>query len=216
MNLEDLKSAWQVYDKKIQASQAINEKLIESIIKERSVSRVAVIKRQYHFFFFMMAVELVVLAAILIGNPFDFKYRVQFVPYVLVGIGVVVAIFNLLKLYRKLCGPLSNSPIGVFLKNILESYEQNKVFEQWFGVIFLSVGLIIPLSFLPHKMEHNTLTAAILEISLMMLGTLLLYLIAFRLGAFKNRHKEKFSKDLAELNELKAMSLELKEQGAND
>lgn len=215
MNIEDLKSAWQVYDKKIQAIQAINEKLIERIIKERSLSRVSLIRRQYHVFFFIMAVELFVLSAVFMGNPFDFKYQIQFIPYALVSVGVIVAFFHLLKLYRKLSGPLSNKPIGVFLKNILESYEQNKVFEKWFGIIFLSVGLIIPLSFLPKKMENKSLTHALLETSLMMLGTLLLYLLAFRLGAFKNRHKEKFSKDLAELNELKAMSLELKDQGPN-
>ncbi len=211
MNIEELKSAWQVYDKKIQSAQSINEKLIESMIKERSVSRVSVIKRQYQAFFFMLTAELFLILAILAGNPFDFKYKVQYIPYVLLGIGIIIAFLNLLKLYRKLNGTLSGNSIGVFLKNILEMYEQNKVFEKWFGFIFLSVGFIIPLSFLPQKMERNSLTTSILETAVMMAGTLLLYLIAFRLGAFKNRHKEKFRNDLAELNELKAMSLELKE-----
>jgi hypothetical protein len=38
MNFEELKTAWQVYDKKIQAVQSINEKLMEAMIKERSLS----------------------------------------------------------------------------------------------------------------------------------------------------------------------------------
>ena len=211
MNLEELKSAWQIYDKKIQATQAINEKLIESMIRERSMSRVSLIRTQYHAFFFMLAVELIVMVAIFAGNPFDFKYQLQFIPYGLLSIGIVIAFLNLLKLYRKLNGFLPGYSIGGFLKNILETYEQNKVFEKWFGIIFLSIGFIVPLSFLPQKMEKNSLTTALLETGMLMAGTLLLYLLAFRLGAFKNRNKEKFGKDLAELNELKAMSLELKE-----
>lgn len=212
MNLEELKSAWQVYDKKIQATQAINEKLIESIIREKSVSRVSVIRRQYQGFFFILAIELFVLAAIFIGNPFDFKHQLQFIPYLLVSLGVMIGFLNLIKLYRKLSSHISNNPIGVFLKNILESYEQNKVFEKWFGIIFFSAGLVIPFSFLPQKIENNGLTKALLETSLMIVGTLLLYLLAIRLGAFKDRNREKFSQYLEELNELKAMSMELGEQ----
>lgn len=106
---------------------------------------------------------------------------------------------------------MSNNSIGAFLKKILDSYERNKIVEKWFGMIFLSIGLMVPLSFLPQKIEKNGLSSALLETALMMGITLLLYFLAFRFGAFKNRNKEKFSKDLAELNELKAMALELKD-----
>jgi len=211
MNLEELKSAWQVYDKKIQTAQVIHEKLIESMIKERSFTRISKIKQQYNGFFIMLLVELVVLTAVLIGNPFDFKYKLQFVPYAFLIAGIIVAFFNLLSLYKNISGALSNNSIGAFLKNILDSYERNKIFEKWFGMIFLSIGLMVPLSFLPQKIEKNGLSSALLETALMMGITLLLYFLAFRFGAFKNRNKEKFSKDLAELNELKAMALELKD-----
>ncbi len=211
MNLEELKSAWQVYDKKIQTAQVINEKLIESMIKERSFTRISKIKQQYYGFFIILLVELVVLTAVLIGNPFDFKYKLQFVPYAFLIAGIIVAFFNLLNLYKNISGPLSNNSIGTFLKNILDSYERNKVFEKWFGIIFLSIGLMVPLSFLPQKIEKNGLSSSLLETALMMGITLLLYFLAFRLGAFKNRNKEKFSNDLTELNELKAMALELKD-----
>jgi hypothetical protein len=39
--------------------------------------------------------------------------------------------------------------------------------------------------------------------------TLLVYFIAFKLGAFKNRKKEGFENDWKELSELKAISSEL-------
>ena len=213
MNLEELKSAWQVFDKKIQSTQAINEKLIESMIRERSMSRVSAIKRQYHFFLVMLIVEVIVLISILLGNPFDFKYQLQFVPYVLITVGVIVAFFNILKLYRKLDGPVSNFSIGDFLKTIIETYDKNKVFEKWFGVILMSIGFIIPLSFLPKKIANKGIALAVLETAILMAVTLLLYFIAFKLGAFRNRQKEKLIDDLAELNELKAMSKELNENG---
>jgi len=209
MNLEELKTEWQLYDKKIQAVQTVNAKLIEHMIKERSVSRVSLIKRQYQGFFFVLGLEIIVLAAILIGNPFDFKYQFQFIPYVLLSIGIVVALVNLVKLYRKLNDGLSSSSVGIFLKKILEMYEKNRVFEKWFGIIFLSVGFLIPLSFLPGKIENKGWTAALVEISAMMGITLLLYFIALKLGIFKNANKQKFSNDLAELNELKAMAQDL-------
>ena len=215
MNLEELKTEWQLYDKKIQAVQTINGKLIERMIKERSVSRVSSIKRQYHGFFIILGVEIIVLAAILMGNPFDFKYQFQFIPYLLLGAGIIAAFVNLLKLYQKLSNSLSNSSVGTFLKKILEAYEKNKVLEKWFGIIFLSAGFLIPLSFLPQKIESKGLPVALGEILIMMGTTLLIYFIIFKLGVFKNSNKEKFSNDLAELDELKAMSQDLREHANN-
>lgn len=209
MNIDELKTSWQVYDKKIQSSQAINEKIIESMIKERSTSRVASIKKQYQFFCIMLAAEFILTIAILTGNPFDFKYKLQFVPYILLGSCIMIAFVNILQLFKKLNHNFSGNPIGVFLKTMVEGYEKNKVYEKWFGILFFSVGLIIPLSFMPHKIAQNGLSSALLETAIMMAGTLLLYFVAFRLGAFKNRNEEKFRNYLEELNELKAMSSEL-------
>ncbi len=209
MNLDELKIAWQVYDKKIQSSQAINEKIIESMIKEKSSSRVASIKKQYLFFCIMLGAEFILTIAILTGNPFDFKYSLQFIPYILLGICIMIAFINIFQLYKKLNDHFSGNPIGVFLRTVVESYEQNKVYEKWFGILFFAVGLIIPLSFLPNKIAKNGLSTALLETALMMTGTLVLYWVAFRLGAFKSRNEEKFRNYLHELNELKAMSLEL-------
>jgi hypothetical protein len=209
MNLDELKTVWRVYDQKIKTSQTINDKLIESMIKERSTSRVALIKKQYQFFSIMLAAEFILIIAILTGNPFDFTYRLQFVPYIFLGSCILIALVNILKLYKQLNDNFSGNPIGVFLKIMVAGYEQNKVYEKWFGILFFSVGLIIPLSFMPHKIEKNGLSSALFETVLMMAGMLLLYFIAFRLGAFKNRNEEKFRNYLEELNELKAMSSEL-------
>jgi len=143
--------------------------------------------------------------AILTGNPFDFKYRLQFAPYILLGGCIMIVFTNIFQLYKKLNHNFCGNPISIFLKTLMESFEQNKLYEKWFGILFFSVGLIIPLSFMPYKITQNGFSAALLETALMMAGTLLLYLIAFRLGAFKNANEEQFRNYLDELNELKAM-----------
>lgn len=212
MNLDELKKEWLVFDKKIKASHSINEKLIESIVKEKSMSRVSKIKRQYNTFFLLFFAELILMFAILIGNPFDFKYQLQFVPYSLLIIIILVALFNLAHLYRNLNYQPANTSISSFLNSIVNVYEKNRAFEKWLKVLFLLIGFVIPLSFLPQKIQRHDLTTAFIQTGLMLAGTLLLYLFAFRLGIFKNKHVEKFTSYLHELNELKIISAELQSE----
>ncbi len=205
MNLEELKSAWQVFDKKVQTSQVIHAKIIESMIKERSGSRVDAIKRQSYSFMIILIIEIIALLGVILGNPFDFKYGWQYIPYYILLGGVVLAFINLVKTFQKINQTWSHLTIDAFLTNMLNTYEKNKVFEKWFGTIFLSIGFIIPISFLPAKIERNGLQSAILDVALMMGVTALLYLVAFKMGAFKNHHKDHFEQDLKELNELKGL-----------
>ena len=81
MNLEELKSAWQVYDQKLRSSQAINEKIIFSMIRERSNSRISSIKRDNMLLLLLMFLEFFFLIAVFAGNPFDFDYLWQFLNY---------------------------------------------------------------------------------------------------------------------------------------
>ncbi len=210
MNLESLKAEWSILDQKIEASQKINDRLIESIIKEKSLSRVASIKNQYHGFFVLLLVEFILMIAIVVGNPFDFEYKIQFLPYILLGAGMIVAFFNLRHLYNKLNAKHAGRSVGHFLEQVVDHYEKNRKFEKWFGYIFLSIGVILPLSFLPQKLDRNPVLGAVTETILMMCITVFLYWLAFRAGAFKNRHTEKFKEYLEELNELKQAATELK------
>ena len=155
MELEELKTTWGMYDKKILSTQTITQKLIESMIKERSVSRVERLKKQYFGFFVLLIVEAGFMLAILFGNPFDFKYQIQFLPFLLLLTGIIVAFINLTRYYEKISQPLTNKNIGTYLKSILDFYEKNKTYEKWFGLILLSIGFLVPLSFLPPKIKKN-------------------------------------------------------------
>jgi len=167
------------------------------------------IKRLYNLFYVVLTLEVVVLIAIFIGNPFDFKYTIQFVPYMLLLTGVVIAFLNLLHISRSIDKLSAGSRMDHYLKGIVSIYNQNTRFEKWFGVIFLSVGLLIPLSFLPQKLDRVGLTRALMDTAIMMSMTLIFYIAAFKLGAFKNTHKDKLEKDLAEWKKLKELADEM-------
>jgi hypothetical protein len=209
MELEALKRSWDILDRKIQNAASFNQTLADRIISSRVMTTVDKIKGLNNFFYTVLGIETVVLIAILSGNPFDFTYRIQFLPYLLLLTGVIIALLNLLHISRSIRKLSPAIQIDQYLKRIVSVYDQNKRFERWFGLSFLSVGLLVPFSFLPQKAERMGLAGALLDIGIMISVTLIIYFIAFKFGAFKNRHKEKLERDLAEWNELKALAREM-------
>jgi hypothetical protein len=63
----------------------------------------------------------------------------------------------------------------------------------------------VPFSFLPTKIDRVGLRSAVSETIIITAINLIVFLVAWRLGVFKNRHKEKLVKDLKEWRELKAL-----------
>lgn len=209
MIIEQVKTEWQQYNRKLELSQRLNEQLIESILRERSQSRVSKIRRNNIICLALMILNLIILAAIFAGNPFDFKYKWQFVPYGMLCIGVVLAILSLTKSLRSFDVNMNKVNLDTFLKKTIEGYENNKKIERWFGIIIFSVVVLTALSFLPKKLEHKALWPALGETAIIIVITIMIYVIASKLGAFKNSKKEGFENDWKELNELKAISSEL-------
>lgn len=209
MELEVLKKSWVSLNEKFKHTTTFNQKLIESIISSRTFTTVERIKRMHTGFYIVLTVEIVVLVAILVGNPFDFQYNLQFLPYAMLLIGVIMAFMNLRHLSNAINKLSARSTIDLYLKGIVSIYDQNKRYEKWFGVSLLAVGLLVPFSFLPQKLERMSLTAALADTAIMISISLVLYVAAFKLGAFKNRHKESLQKDLADWEELKALANEM-------
>jgi hypothetical protein len=206
MELELLKEQWDRMNRKIQQTEKLNLKLVESIISARVLTTVDKIKRMYFSFYLLLIIEAVFLIGILFGNPFDFSYRIQYLPYLLIFIGVLVAFVNLVKIHSAINKLSPSKSIGEYLKKIVSVYDRNKRFEKWFGAILFFVGSLVPFSFLPHKLERLGIVGALLDIAIMFSITLLLYGAAYKLGAFKNRHKQKLEQELIELEQLKALT----------
>jgi uncharacterized membrane protein len=209
MTIEELKAEWRQYNQKLVFSQRLNERLILSMLKERSRSRISGIRRKNWFYMAWMIVTLVFLGGVFAGNPFDFKYTWQYIPYGMVMVGVILAIISLINSLRNFTVDINKANLDTFLKRTIEEYEKNKKIQAGFGIIMLLAGISSVFSFLPKKLEHKELWPALGETALMIGITLLIYFLAFKFGAFKNRKKEAFENDLKELNELKALSSEL-------
>mgnify|MGYP003487822916 FL=1 len=209
MNIDQLKTDWQQYKQKLELSQRLNEQLIHSMLKERSRSRIAKIRRDNILYMVLMMMNLVILAAIFAGNPFDFKYLLQYIPYGILTIGVLMAMVSLFKSLQSFNVNLNHVNLDAFLKKTIVEFEKNRKMERWFGIIIVFAGVLTGLSFLPHKLQNKPLGQALIETAVSMGIAVGIYIIAFKLGAFKNRKKEGFENDLKELKELKALAAEL-------
>jgi len=209
MELDVLKKSWELLDKKIQRATTLNQKLIETILSSRVQTTVDKINRLYNSFYIVLTVEVMVLIGILFGNPFDFKYWPQYIPYGLLLIGVLIAFFNLLHLSKGIRKLTPDVKIDQYVKGIVSLYDRNKRFEKWFGLIFLSIGLTVPFSFLPSKIERMGLSGALLDTFIMISISAAFYVVAFKMGAFNNPYKDQLTRDLAEWEELKIIANEM-------
>ena len=212
MNIDQMKTDWQRYNQKLELSQRLNEQLIHSMLRERSRSRITKIRRNNILYMVLMMMNLVILAAIFIGNPFDFKYSLQYIPYGILTIGVLMALISLLKSLKSFNVNVNHVNLDFFLKKIIVEFEKTRKIERWFGIIIVSAGVLTGLSFLPNKLQNKPLGQALIETSGTMAIAVVIYIIAYKLGAFKNRKKEGFESDLKELNALKAIASELSDK----
>jgi len=211
MNIEQLKSEWTRYNERLSVSEQLNDHLITSMLKERSRSRVAAIRQSNVFYLALMFMVITALFAVLAGNPFDFAYTWQYVPYVILTIGVFITIVSLIRNIQTFSVDLNKVDLSNFLTQTIRAYEKKKKMDSLFGIIMFSGGVLTILSFLPKKLEHKDLWPALGETAVGLGITLGIYLIAFKAGAFKDRRKTGFENDLNELNRLKAISVDLSE-----
>ena len=209
MELEMLEKSWANLDKKMQQASIFNQRLIDTIISSRALSTIDKIKKLYYAFYVVLTIEVVILIGILAGNPFDFKHRLSFVPYGLLLIGVIIAFLNLLSISQSIHRLSPGDAIDQYIKGIVAVYDKNKKFEKWFGISLFSVGLLVPFSFLPAKIERLGVAGALLDTFIMITICLACYAVAFKLGAFKNPYKARLEKDLVDWTELKELATKL-------
>ncbi|HTE24726.1 hypothetical protein [Flavitalea sp.] len=211
MNVEQLKMEWARYNEKLSLSQQLSDQLIMSILKERSRSRISAIRRSNFLYLLLMCLVLTLLIAILAGNPFDFNYSWQFIPYGVLLLGVAITIITLVQSLQSLPADLNKLDLSSFLKQTVSAYDTKSRVESWFGIIMFTGGVLTVFSFLPKKLENKSVSEAFLETGLIVMITIVIYFIAFKAGAFKNHNKAAFENDLKELNNLKELSAEFKQ-----
>lgn len=210
MNLDELKLAWKDYDRKLQSTQLINERIITSMITERSRSTWGQARRYYTFGFVLSSVWFLLAIAILVGNPFDYKSLVQYAPIFIMSLCFFAFLVLFFINYRKLDSiNIHHTNLDESLKTIIGLYEKPRALIRGVLYIYLAAGFAFPISFLPTKIARSGVWEAIFDTLIPMTISAVLLLIASKLGAFRERHKHKFEKDLNELQELRALSAEL-------
>ncbi|MGB4840412.1 MAG: hypothetical protein WBP08_15530 [Saprospiraceae bacterium] len=207
MELEQLKNEWQKIEKKVAKSEKLNQTLVNTLLNTKSTSILDQMKARHTSLLIILGIEIIFFIAVLLGNPFDFKYKFQYLPFVLLIIIILIAAISLYKFSKAVATDMAKYSLKNTLENILEYYRKNETYDKYFGIISFSIGLLVPWSFLPNKIANTGWSESLLEIGVMTIITLLIYLIAFWLGAFKNKSREKLSNTLAEWNIMHKMML---------
>jgi 4-hydroxybenzoate polyprenyltransferase len=210
MNLDELKTAWQEFDRKLVSTQAIQERIIITMLAERSSTTLTKARRYYLFGLVTAAAWLLFSAAVLSGNPFDFRYVYQYIPIAIMALCFLVFLILFVINYRALSSiQIHHANLAESLRSIIDHYEKPKKLLTGILYTYLAAAFSFPLSFLPPKIERVGVWPALGETLIPITISLVILFIAHMLGAFKEHHKEKFQSDLSELQELKAMSAEL-------
>ncbi|MBC7885480.1 MAG: hypothetical protein H7X99_08390 [Saprospiraceae bacterium] len=202
MQLEELKTEWQKLERKVELCENLNEKLIHTIISGKSNYILDQMKQKHRALLLILFIEIIALMAVLLGNPFDFRYFIQYLPFVLLIIIILMAAISLFRFHKSIITDLSKNNLKITIQNILNYFSKNKVYDAYFGSISLAIGLLVPWSFLPNKIDNKGWEAGVTDTLIMMVITIIIYLIAFKSGAFKNRDQEKLSDTMNEWNEL--------------
>ncbi len=204
MTLDELKPLWQEYDRKIKNSSSVSEKLISSMISERSGQRFARFKKDIIFFLLLMIVWIVCFSAVIIGNPFDFLYAgavhsVCIAPK-LVCCYTRQASSTAYKLFRT---NFNDPDLERSLQNLVRMYEKYGKTPSWVIFLMISAGLLFSFSFFACQNHYKRSMDCSRRI-VTGIGNSLSYLFcSLQMGAFKDRYEDKFRNDLYELEELK-------------
>lgn len=214
--LDELKTAWNTYDQKIERSRLLSDRLIVSMIKEKSQSRLTSVRRNYLMGVSYMLFWFLLGMTVIFSNPFDFKRATEYLPIAVYCLCVLVLGAAMLKTTLQLRNvKIGNSNLQEALSSITEilrKYNRPGQFLGWTLKILLSTAVLFPLSFLQRKIENEGFTSGILETLLAMSISGVMILIAHKAGAFREKNSTKFDEYQRELRELKALSDELNEE----
>lgn len=210
MNIDDLKATWQQYDQKLQATQTLNERLIQSLIAEKSQSRLARVQNHFTVGCILTLFWLALSVAILTGNPFDYQNVYEYAPIIVLALSFIVMLLLMGKAIIELKKiDLSQTDLAKALRQIISVYSKPRQFLKYTVIIMFSASLLFPLSFLPRKLSHSSFAEALTDTAAPMVISIILYCAAHKFGAFEDASGQRFKTYLHELEELKSVAKEI-------
>lgn len=207
MNLDEIKATWKMYDQKLTATKRINEKLVRSMIRERSGSALSKMRMYCLLTIIFMAFLIWFCIMSIIYNAFDFEFSFQFLPLYMYIVIAGIFIFYLVKEYL-------HSKVDLYSNNLKDSLATFLALHKKFVDINMKLGLAFLFSAILYLLSASikvALNEGVLYSVLFFLGGVLVsgtvFFIAFKLGAFEDHLGNKLKAQLEELDEFEQVDL---------
>lgn len=214
--LDELKTAWKIYDKKIESSRLLSDRLIVSMIREKSQSRLTKVKRNYLLGVCYMLFWFVLGVIVIVSNPFDFTRTTEYLPVAVYCTCVLLLGLVMLRTTIRLHKvEIRDSNIQEALLSITEILQKYNKPGKWLGLtlkLLLSTAVLFPVSFLERKIDNEGLSSAISDTLLAMSISAAMIFIAYKTGVFREKNHTKFDEYHSELQKLRSLSEKLNEE----
>ena len=179
MNLDELKMNWKTLDEKFSETQKLTEQMVFSMMKEQSKSTVTKIKNKLIRTSFFFGGLLMLFAAILSGNPFDYGHWFEFIPAVLYTFLVFAALKIILQeiiTIQKIT--LTKSNLRESLQEIIALHERFEIVMDTIWKVSICIGFLFGISLMVRNFENYGL----LKSSLLIAGFAAIVLAMFTLA----------------------------------
>lgn len=215
MNLDELKGAWAAYDDQLKSTKEIDDQVIAGMIRKRSISTVATIKKSYLYGIYFCCFYILAFTLLNIGNPFDYTHDFDQIPIKAI-LGALILILVILLAARHTMKKLEvpGQSLLTYLENVIKQYRKTQKLLLWIvGIILFSASVLFPLSFLSRKIAKSGLWFGLIDtFSLLILALVLnvIYHVIAKRRGIGARSWWSFKVIIKELEELKIMAAELK------
>jgi len=199
-NFEELQTAWQALDKKWAAQKALSEKLVLSMISERSGSTLTAMGRKNLAMAALFLFYTVFFTACIVGNAFDYEQPLFYIPLFIEVITCFVFAVLLWKVYRNINNvQLSRENLAAGLRKVISVNEQHLIMSRKIWWCYFIAGIAFPFTFLPRVIEHRGMTEALGLTAIPVVIISVLVLMIKKLSLFKDRKNDLLKKNLQEL-----------------
>lgn len=204
MDLDEIKMNWKTLDEKFSATQKLTENMFFSMMKGQSKSTVTKIKNKLLRTSFYFSGLLILFAAILSGNPFDYVHWFEFTPAVLYTFLVFTAlkiIFQEIINIQKIT--LTKSNLRESLQEIIALQERFKIVMDRIWKISVSIGFLFGISMMVRNFEKYGLFKSALMIAGFAAIVLGMFILANSISKkLPDTNTEELKMNLAELDSI--------------
>jgi|SRR5690606_20626136 len=201
MNFNEIITVWQDYDRKLNASRIINEKIIRSMMREKSGSTLARMRRMCLFTIGLMLLIICFCTLSILYNAFDFEFSLQFLPLVIYILVAGLFILYLIRTYRGTQVDLYNDHLRGSLLKVIAVQEKFMAIHNKLVLVFFTAGFLYLFSASLVVFQNKGAVQGALALLVGTAITLGIYYGARQMGAFKDHYGIQLKNQLRELEE---------------